>query len=80
MWPRAIRSRTRSCCGPVPYPARATNDPVRLLLQLSADSNFSTLLLQEEVHTNEGSDYTVRAYIDGLAPDTQYFYRFRGKQ
>ncbi len=51
---------------------------VQLLLQLSTDSKFSTRLLQEQVQTSPDSDYTVRAYIDGLAPDTQYYYRFLG--
>ncbi len=59
-------------------PAGGADTPVRLMVQLSADSDFSTLLLQEEVGTSAASDYTVRAYVDGLAPDTQYFYRFVG--
>ncbi len=70
--PEAVMLWTRA------VPATGSGNAVRLLLQLSTDSNFTTLLLQEEVHTNAGSDYTVRAYIDGLAPDTQYFYRFLG--
>ncbi len=59
-------------------PRSGSNDPVRLLLQLSTDSNFSTLLLQEELHTSAERDYTLRTYIDGLTPDTQYYYRFMG--
>ena len=49
-----------------------------LLLQLGADSNFSNILLQSQVHTSPSSDYTVRTYIDGLTPDTYYYYRFIG--
>ena len=52
--------------------------PLPLLLQLGADSNFSDILLQAQVHTSPSSDYTVRTYIDGLAPDTYYYYRFIG--
>lgn len=49
-----------------------------LLLELSADSNFTDIQLQAEVQTSRESDYTVRAYINGLAPDTYYYYRFTG--
>ena len=59
-------------------PLSGAKSPVRALLQLSGDSNFSTLLLQEQVHTQASSDYTLRTYIDGLAPDTFYYYRFVG--
>jgi alkaline phosphatase D len=59
-------------------PAGESNSPVRLLLQLSTERNFSTLLLQEQVQTSFDADYTVRTYIDGLSPDTQYYYRFLG--
>ena len=59
-------------------PATDTSTPVHLLLQVSSNREFSTLLLQENIQTDAESDYTVRTYIDGLAPDTQYFYRFLG--
>ena len=52
--------------------------PVPLLLQLSADSDFTDILLHAQLHTSPSSDYTVRSYIDGLAPDTYYYYRFSG--
>ena len=59
-------------------PAAETNTPVHLLLQVSSNHDFSTLLLQENIQTDADSDYTVRTYIDGLAPDTHYYYRFIG--
>jgi alkaline phosphatase D len=59
-------------------PATGTGNTVNLLLQVSTDRDFATLLLQEAVRTDADSDYTVRTYIDGLAPDTQYYYRFLG--
>ena len=59
-------------------PAVDSSTTVHLLLQLSKDSDFSTLLLEERVQTNRDSDYTVRAYVDGLTPDTHYYYRFLG--
>ena len=59
-------------------PRTATEGPVTLLLQLSRDSDFSTLLLQAPLQADAGSDYTVRSYIDGLDADTRYYYRFVG--
>jgi alkaline phosphatase D len=59
-------------------PRNATDTPVNLLLQLSRDRDFSTVLMQERVSTHAGSDYTVRSYVDGLPADTQYYYRFVG--
>ncbi len=70
--PNAIMLWTRA------VPRAGVNDAVHLLVQLSTDSDFSTLLLHEDVHTSAERDYTVRTYIDGLAPDTQYYYRFLG--
>lgn len=59
-------------------PRAGTDGPVMLLLQLSRDRDFSTLLLQARLQTEASSDYTVRSYIDGLDADTQYYYRFVG--
>ena len=53
-------------------------DSVPLVLQLSRDGDFSELLLQVQLATGPDSDYTVRAYIDGLEPDSIYYYRFLG--
>lgn len=58
--------------------ANGAHGPVSLLLQLGSDPQFSTTLLQAALHTDAGSDYTVRTYVDGLAPDTWYYYRFLG--
>jgi alkaline phosphatase D len=59
-------------------PSLHSGSQIDLLLQLATDRDFSTLLLQEQVKTSADSDYTVRTYIDGLAPDTHYYYRFLG--
>lgn len=59
-------------------PVSATEGPVNVLVQISKDRDFSTVLLQAQLTTNAGSDYTVRSHINGLDPDTQYFYRFLG--
>lgn len=59
-------------------PVTPTDGPVNVLVQISGDRDFSTVLLQEQLTANVDSDYTVRSYIAGLQPDTQYFYRFLG--
>jgi alkaline phosphatase D len=57
-------------------PRTDSDEAVNLLVQLSRDADFSTPLLQAHLSANPQSDYTVRSYIDGLAPNTQYYYRF----
>ncbi len=70
--PDAIMLWTRA------VPDDGTPAPVNLLVQLSEEADFSTVLLQAQVSTSAATDYTVRSYIAGLQPDTQYFYRFLG--
>jgi len=69
LWTRALPEGDASHTRPGQVP---------LLLQLSGNSDFSDLLLQAELNTSADSDYTVRAYVDGLEPDTRYYYRFLG--
>ena len=52
----------------------------KLLVQVSAQSNFKTILVDALLESVRDSDYTVRAYITGLVPDTTYFYRFIGAE
>jgi alkaline phosphatase D len=59
-------------------PATGKGGPVRLLLELDTERNFSCPLLRAPVQTDADADYTVRAYVDGLTPDTRYYYRFLG--
>ena len=49
-----------------------------MLLQLADSEDFDTILLEQLLATNADADYTVRAFIDGLAPGTHYYYRFLG--
>ncbi|MFT5333411.1 MAG: alkaline phosphatase D [Halioglobus sp.] len=51
---------------------------VSLLVQVSSDSDFKTVIVEELLRSSIDSDYTVRAYITGLLPDTGYYYRFIG--
>ncbi|MEM9253927.1 MAG: alkaline phosphatase D family protein [Pseudomonadota bacterium] len=53
-------------------------DSVALLVQLSDREDFEEILLQEEIHATNEHDHTVRAFVDGLQPDTRYYYRFVG--
>ena len=70
--PHAVMLWTRAA------PTSGTGAEVPLLLQVSLQEDFSTLLLHSTLRTSRDSDYTVRAYVDGLEPDTIYFYRFLG--
>ena len=51
---------------------------VPVLLQISEEESFSSLILESLLSTGESSDYTLRAYIDGLKPNQYYYYRFLG--
>lgn len=59
-------------------PPKEHTGKVTLLLQVSADKAFSRLELQAPISTEAANDYTVRSYVDGLRPDTIYYYRFIG--
>ncbi len=63
-------TRAQPTAGPV--------NTVPLLLQLSRDAQFTDLVLQSALQTGPDSDYTVRAYVDGLDADSHYYYRFLG--
>jgi len=52
--------------------------PVPLLLELDTEPDFPGPLVRARVQADAAADFTVRAYIEGLAPDTQYYYRFLG--
>lgn len=72
--PDAIMLWTRAePIGPAHYTA-----PVKLQLSQSAD--FSQLLVDSQLSASPDSDYTLRVFVDGLAPDTRYFYRFMGAE
>jgi alkaline phosphatase D len=51
---------------------------VKLLVQVSSSDNFSNIVLEALLSTGPDSDYTVRTYLQGLSPDTVYYYRFLG--
>lgn len=57
-----------------------TNTPVPLLLQLSENESFERIVAQKLLATTAETDYTVRAFVDGLRSGTTLYYRFLGGQ
>ncbi|MFN3840021.1 MAG: alkaline phosphatase D family protein [Cyclobacteriaceae bacterium] len=45
--------------------------------EISTDKEFSTILKSDTLSTTPARDYTVKADVTGLAPDTHYYYRFK---
>lgn len=50
---------------------------VPLRLEVALDAGFTTLVAERTVQATADSDHTVRVIVQGLEPDTRYFYRFR---
>lgn len=48
-----------------------------LTVEVSRDRAFEDLAVEQEVKATEERDFTVKASVDGLKPDTRYYYRFR---
>lgn len=44
--------------------------------EVSANENFDPVLKEASVTTSPLQDYTVKADVEGLEPDTRYYYRF----
>jgi alkaline phosphatase D len=49
---------------------------ISLRVQVSADADFGTLVVDEELLATQGTDHTVRVLVTELSPATGYFYRF----
>ncbi|MED1468465.1 glycerophosphodiester phosphodiesterase family protein [Bacillus salipaludis] len=52
-----------------------TNDAANIQFEISTDSSFKKPFIVKTVHTEAENDYAVKAKMDGLKPDTTYFYR-----
>jgi len=59
-------------------PADGSAGAVDLVLQVGRDPDLRDPLLQLPVAAGPDSDHTLRAFVDGLEPDTIYYYRFAG--
>jgi alkaline phosphatase D len=57
------------------FPSHTPPD-VGLLLQVSPDENFSSVIVEEKLNALAENDYTVRTHISGLQPARHYYYRF----
>ncbi len=56
--------------------ASGATDAIRLKLQVSTSEDFATMLVETQLSATDASDHTVRVLVEGLSPDTIYFYRF----
>lgn len=53
-----------------------TDADIELTLQVSSNSSFDELVLQQSVNALAHEDHTVRVRLQDLQPGTQYFFRF----
>ncbi|MEW6019873.1 MAG: PhoD-like phosphatase N-terminal domain-containing protein, partial [Pseudomonadota bacterium] len=56
--------------------AALPNGDIDLYLQVATDENFERVVVEQAVRASRSSDHTVRVFVQGLAPDTVYYYRF----
>jgi phosphodiesterase/alkaline phosphatase D-like protein len=57
-------------------PAAVGRSSVNLRVEVATDSGFQNVVRMQAVNAKESEDYTARALVPGLAPSTQYYYRF----
>jgi alkaline phosphatase D len=50
--------------------------PVEVRVQIAQTPDFSSVVLDEGLTATSASDHTLRLAVQGLEPDTTYFYRF----
>jgi alkaline phosphatase D len=53
-----------------------TKGSIDLVVQVSEDEGFTTLVLERPLRAEAAADHTVRVFLRGLKPDTYYYYRF----
>jgi len=56
--------------------ATLPNGDVDLYVQVATDMNFETVVVEQSVRASKASDHTVRIFVQGLKPDTVYYYNF----
>nr|WP_193432821.1 alkaline phosphatase D family protein [Microbulbifer mangrovi] len=61
-----------------PAAGMAPSGPTRVTWELAADKQFNTVLRRGEAQTDLARDYTVKIDVQGLKPNTAYYYRFIG--
>ena len=53
-----------------------TDAPIDVRVQIAKTPDFSTTVIDEMLSAHAAGDYTMRLVVQGLDPDTIYFYRF----
>lgn len=66
LWTRARRGLERD----------KDSSPVKLVVQVSTDPDFATVVVDQDVTATADSDHTVRVLVTGLSANTEYYYRF----
>ncbi len=56
--------------------AALPNGDVDLYVQVAEDLSFERVVAEQAVRAGAASDHTVRIFVQGLAPDRVYYYRF----
>lgn len=69
-------TRVEPLAGGTDGPAPSARDSIDLFVQVSEDESFSRLVVERALRASPEADHTVRVLVDGLRPDTIYFYRF----
>ncbi|KUJ82946.1 alkaline phosphatase [Microbulbifer flavimaris] len=61
-------------------PAASTQSgvPIKITWELARDEEFAEVLRRGTAETSAGRDYTIKIDVQGLEPDTTYYYRFVG--
>lgn len=53
-----------------------TNEAIDVFVQVAEDEVFTRLVVERSVRALPQADHTVRLLVNGLRPDTHYYYRF----
>ncbi|MEQ8265832.1 MAG: alkaline phosphatase D family protein [Parvibaculum sp.] len=56
--------------------AALPNGDIDLYVQMALDEKFERVVIEQAVRASRDADHTVRIFIQRLAPDTVYYYRF----
>lgn len=56
--------------------ATLPNGDIDLYVQVAEDLSFERVVAEQAVRAGTASDHTVRIFVQGLAPDRVYYYRF----
>lgn len=71
LWTRVVPVRVDADAAAMPVA-----EIIDLVVQVAEDEGFSRLVVERDVKAGPESDHTVRVLVDGLHPDSIYYYRF----